>query len=96
MPQDVYSEFRKQVTTALAGAGVDRSLITLMVPPRPEFGDLSTNAAFELASRTGGNPRRIAQGIPARPDLQSADLVARTTVAGAGYLSSTGYKPELR
>ncbi len=85
--QDVYAEFKEQVIALIAGCGVERERIVLMTPPRREFGDLSTNVAFELAAEAGGNPRRVAQELLDRLDCRGCDLVERAAVAGAGYLN---------
>ncbi len=87
MAIDVSEEFKKQVIQLIASHGVDRDLIRLTRPPRQEFGDLSSAVAFELASRTGENPRKIAHKIVETLDLRGFDLVDRAVVAGSGYIN---------
>ncbi len=57
----------------------------LEVPPRPEMGDLSIAACFELAKQLRQPPRRIAEHLA--PRLLPLAGVERVSVAGAGYLN---------
>ena len=54
-------------------------------PPRPELGDLSIAACFELARKLRQAPRKIAEQLAER--LLPIDGVDRVSVAGAGYLN---------
>jgi arginyl-tRNA synthetase len=54
-------------------------------PPRPEMGDLSCPAAFELARTLKRNPRQIASEIAGRISLPGT--VSRCEVSGGGYLN---------
>lgn len=54
-------------------------------PPRPELGDLSIAACFELAKRLRQPPRKIAEQLSEH--LLPIDGVERVSVAGAGYLN---------
>ncbi len=54
-------------------------------PPRPELGDLSIAACFELAKKLRQPPRKIAEKLAER--LLPIDGVERVSVAGAGYLN---------
>jgi arginyl-tRNA synthetase len=72
----------------LAGAPLDGGrAITLERPPRPDFGDYSTNAALLLASRLGSPPREVAQRLG--DALQSAlgTQLERFEVAGPGFVN---------
>ena len=54
-------------------------------PPRPELGDLSIAACFELARTLRQAPRMIAEQLAER--LLPIDGIERVSVAGAGYLN---------
>jgi len=54
-------------------------------PPRPELGDLSIAACFELAKKLRQPPRKIAEQLAEH--LLPIDSVERVSVAGAGYLN---------
>jgi arginyl-tRNA synthetase len=51
----------------------------------PKHGDFATNIALRLAKRARRNPRELAQAIIAA--LPANSLVARTEVAGAGFIN---------
>ena len=87
MPADVLREFEEQVIQSLVDRGVERQEIRLIEPPQIEFGDRSSNIAFELASRSGRSPRLVAQQIADGLDVEAWPLVERVTVAGAGFLN---------
>ena len=54
-------------------------------PPRPDLGDLSIAACFELAKKLRQPPRKIADQLAER--LLPIDGIERVSVAGAGYLN---------
>jgi arginyl-tRNA synthetase len=54
-------------------------------PPRPELGDLSIAACFELAKRLRQAPRKIADQLAGH--FLAIEGVERVSVAGAGYLN---------
>jgi arginyl-tRNA synthetase len=54
-------------------------------PPRPELGDLSIAACFELAKKLRQPPRKIAEQLAGQ--LLPIDGVERVSVAGAGYVN---------
>jgi arginyl-tRNA synthetase len=54
-------------------------------PPRPELGDLSIAACFELAKKLRQPPRKIAEQLAA--EMFPIDGVDRVTIAGAGYVN---------
>ena len=54
-------------------------------PPRPDLGDLSIAACFELARKLRQPPRKIAEQLAER--LLPIGDVERVSVAGAGYLN---------
>jgi arginyl-tRNA synthetase len=63
-----------------------------------QHGDFSTNIALRLAKSAGKKPRALAQAIVQA--LPASPLVARTEIAGAGfinfYLANDAYHAELR
>ncbi len=77
--------------TAVAKFGVDLDTIVTETPPKTELGDVAFPVAFELAKQikqaTGEkkNPREIAETL--KTELETAALVGKVEVAGAGYLN---------
>jgi arginyl-tRNA synthetase len=64
--------------------GVDADVV-VNVPPRPEMGDIALPLAMELARKLRRPPRQIGEEIAAA--LGKMAGVARTEVAGAGYVN---------
>jgi arginyl-tRNA synthetase len=64
----------------LSGAGLDR-------PPRPDFGDYSTNAAMLLSPALGEPPRAIAERLGETLGGRLGTAVERVEVAGPGFLN---------
>jgi arginyl-tRNA synthetase len=60
---------------------------TLERPPKPEFGDYSTNAAMLLAPALGEQPRGTAEKLAAELDRSLAGTLERVEVAGPGFLN---------
>jgi len=56
-------------------------------PPKPDFGDYSTNAAMLLAPTMGEPPRAIAERLGGIVGDRLSDSVARVDVAGPGFLN---------
>ncbi len=54
-------------------------------PKNPDHGDFSSNAAMQLARPLKRNPRELAQLI--LTELPASPLVARTEIAGAGFIN---------
>ncbi|HEV8501026.1 MAG TPA: arginine--tRNA ligase [Casimicrobiaceae bacterium] len=73
------------VARALPGAGALAA--TLERPRDPAHGDFASNAAMVAAKAHRRNPREIAQAIAAA--LAPNPLVARTDIAGAGFINIT-------
>jgi len=63
-----------------AGLRLDR-------PPRPDFGDYSTNAAMLLAPGLGEPPRAVAEKLGDRLGERLAGTVERVEIAGPGFLN---------
>jgi arginyl-tRNA synthetase len=65
---------------AIAGAKLDR-------PPRPDFGDFSSNAPMLLAPTLGEPPRAVADKLGALVTEQLDGALERVEVAGPGFLN---------
>jgi len=74
------------VEGALGAAG-SRGGLTLERPPRPDFGDYSTNAALLLAPRLGAPPREVAERLGAGLRAALGERLERFEVAGPGFLN---------
>jgi arginyl-tRNA synthetase len=53
--------------------------------PEEQFGDYSTNAAMQLAAKTGKPPREIAEALAAK--LRESKAVDKTEIAGPGFIN---------
>jgi arginyl-tRNA synthetase len=88
---DPVAELRSAVEAAadslLDGAGDGRSAPTLERPPKPEFGDYSTNAAMLLAPALGEQPRGTAEKLAEELGRSLEGTVERVEVAGPGFLN---------
>ncbi|MEA2386818.1 MAG: arginyl-tRNA synthetase [Thermoleophilaceae bacterium] len=56
-------------------------------PPKPDFGDYSTNAAMLRAPTEGKPPREVAAGLAEELKKRLGDDVERIDVAGPGFLN---------
>jgi arginyl-tRNA synthetase len=74
------------VEGALGVAG-SRGGLTLERPPRPDFGDYSTNAALLLAPRLSAPPREVAERLGAELRAVLGERLERFEVAGPGFLN---------
>ena len=63
------------------------SAISFDRPPKPEFGDYSTNAAMLLAPSLGKPPREVAERLGGLVEQRLAGEVDRVDVAGPGFLN---------
>ena len=63
-----------------AGLRLDR-------PPRPDFGDYSTNAAMLLAPSLGEPPRAVAERLGDKLGDRLGETVDRVEIAGPGFLN---------
>jgi arginyl-tRNA synthetase len=88
---DPVAELRAAVEAATAslrdGADGDGAAPNLERPPKPEFGDYSTNAAMLLAPSLGEKPRGIAERLAGELGGRLADGLERIEVAGPGFLN---------
>src|SRR5438132_8351440 len=88
----IQQELREQLRAAIKALfDIDLAEFTSEIPPRTELGDLAFPVAFELAKRLKAasgqkqNPREVATRLAEK--LRAVDGVARTEVAGAGYIN---------
>src|SRR5919198_190311 len=88
---DPVAELRSAVEAAagslLDGAERPSSEPTLERPPKPEFGDYSTNAAMLLAPALGEPPRGTAEKLAAELDSTLGGTLERVEGAGPGFLN---------
>jgi arginyl-tRNA synthetase len=88
---DPVAELRSAVEAAaeslLDGAEGADSEPTLERPPKPEFGDYSTNAAMLVAPALGEQPRGTAEKLADQLGKELAGTVERVEVAGPGFLN---------
>jgi arginyl-tRNA synthetase len=88
---DPVAELRSAVEAAadalLDGAAESHSQPTLERPPKPEFGDYSTNAAMLLAPALGEQPRGTAEKLAEELGKTLEGTVERVEVAGPGFLN---------
>jgi arginyl-tRNA synthetase len=88
---DPVAELRSAVeavaSSLLDGAEGSRSAPTLERPPKPEFGDYSTNAAMLLAPALGEQPRGTAEKLAEQLGRKLEGAVERVEVAGPGFLN---------
>jgi len=76
----------EETAADLAGNG-RRAGLKLDRPPRPDFGDYSTNAAMLLAPTMGEAPRAIAEKLGERLGERLGETVERVEIAGPGFLN---------
>jgi arginyl-tRNA synthetase len=88
---DPVAELRSAVDAAAAslrdGAEAGSSQPTLERPPKPEFGDYSTNAAMLLAPALGEKPRSTAEKLADELGRSLEGTVEKVEVAGPGFLN---------
>jgi arginyl-tRNA synthetase len=90
MPDPV-AELREAVAAAADslrdGAEASAAAPVLERPPKPEFGDYSTNAAMLLAPALGEQPRGTAEKLAAELGRTLDDSLEKVEVAGPGFLN---------
>jgi arginyl-tRNA synthetase len=88
---DPVAELRSAVEAAASalrdGAEASASQPTLERPPKPEFGDYSTNAAMLLAPALGEQPRGTAEKLAEELGRNLQGSVEKVEVAGPGFLN---------
>ena len=88
---DPVAELRFAVEAAAStlrdGAEAGGSAPTLERPPKPEFGDYSTNAAMLLAPALGEQPRGTAEKLAEELGRSLEGSLEKVEVAGPGFLN---------
>ena len=86
---DPISALRAAIADAATtlGDGSRVAAAKLERPPRPDFGDYSTNAAMLLAPALGEQPRTVAERLGEALKETLGDDVERIEVAGPGFLN---------
>jgi arginyl-tRNA synthetase len=88
---DPVAELRSAVEAAAStlrdGGGAGGSSPTLERPPKPEFGDYSTNAAMLLAPALGEQPRGTAEKLAEELGRSLEGSIEKVEVAGPGFLN---------
>ena len=86
---DPVAKLRRTVEDATAALrdGSISAAPTLERPPKPEFGDYSTNAAMLLAPTLGDQPRGIAERLATELSDRLGANLDRVEVAGPGFLN---------
>jgi arginyl-tRNA synthetase len=86
---DPLSDLRGAVSDAAADLRGDGPVDAAKLdrPPRPDFGDYSTNAAMLLAPTMGEPPRAIAERLGEKLGEQLGSAVERVEIAGPGFLN---------
>ncbi|HWO49046.1 MAG TPA: arginine--tRNA ligase, partial [Solirubrobacterales bacterium] len=81
------ADLREAIAAATAELHPAVPAPSLERPPRPEFGDYSTNVAMLAAPLIGEPPRDVAAKLTAPIDERLGDSVERIEVAGPGFLN---------
>jgi arginyl-tRNA synthetase len=76
----------EETAAEVAGNG-RRAELKLDRPPRPDFGDYSTNAAMLLAPSMGEPPRAVAERLGDKLGDRLGETVERVEIAGPGFLN---------
>jgi arginyl-tRNA synthetase len=76
----------EETAAEVAGNG-RRAALKLDRPPRPDFGDYSTNAAMLLAPSLGEPPRAVAERLGDKLGDRLGETVERVEIAGPGFLN---------
>src|SRR6185503_16177817 len=88
---DPLTELRSAVEAATAalrdGADAGGAPPVLERPPKPEFGDYSTNAAMLLAPALGEQPRGTAEKLATELGRTLEGTLEKVEVAGPGFLN---------
>ena len=85
---DIRTYLQDAITEALAGKIELDSPALLEIPRSQEHGDLSTNVAMQLAKPLRNAPRKIAEELVGKLELDPA-LVAKVEIAGPGFINFT-------
>ena len=86
-PLDPTATLRQAIADSATELHAGVPVASLERPPRPEFGDYSTNAAMLAAPLIGSPPREVAAGLATAVESRLGDHVERVEVAGPGFLN---------
>lgn len=88
-----FRQFRDEVKELLeeAAASIQYPIkpVSLEEPPRPEFGDLSSTLAFDLAKTFRKEPLKIAEELRSKIKIRTTSLIGVCSIAAPGYLNFT-------
>ncbi len=85
---DPIAKLREAIAAAAEGLSGDSvPPFSLEEPPKPEFGDYSTNVAMLLAPSLGEQPRAVAERLSAELSARLGEGLDRAEVAGPGFLN---------
>ncbi len=82
---DLYSAVSETAAALASGGRVAEPQLDR--PPRPDFGDYSTNAAMLLAPTLGEPPRAIAERLGEALGVRLGAAVEKVEIAGPGFLN---------
>ena len=86
--QRTLAELYDETASGPVGSHTPPSSVELFFPPRPEFGDVATNAALIGAKALRRKPREIAEDLGTRWSAgEGAAVCDRIEVAGPGFLN---------
>ena len=85
--EQLHDAVREAAASLLGGDRALAGAVKLERPPRAELGDYSTNAALLLAPRLSQPPREVAETLGAVLSERLGGSLARTEVAGPGFLN---------
>ncbi|MCA9329620.1 arginine--tRNA ligase [Candidatus Saccharibacteria bacterium] len=66
---------------------LDQEIETIFTRPEPEFGDLSTNIALQLAKKLNKNPKQIANDLAELLSKELSGIILKVSVAGPGFIN---------
>ena len=94
----VFEAFRGEAEQLIREAakqiGYPVERIILEEPPRPEFGDLSSTIAFDIAKQLGRGPMEVAEKLSSKMVNFDRSLVSEVTVTSPGYLNFRLNRPK--
>lgn len=84
---DPVHDFHAEVRRFLQSQDISLEKITLSIPPDPELGEASSNAAFLISRDRHRAPREIADDIVAAFRAQDWKYIERVEAAGPGFVN---------
>ena len=89
---DIRTYIQKKIAAAFAEKITLQETALLEIPRSAEHGDLSANVAMQLAKPLRSAPRKIAEELIGKLDLDP-DLINKVEIAGPGFINFT-YAPQ--